>query len=119
MLDNITTIHELKQKVAIFVRERDWEQFHNPKNLSINLMCEAGELLEIFTWTPEQNSPHLLETKRTEITHEVADIFLSLLEFCNHTNIDLTAAFEEKLALIQKKYPVAKAKSKPDKYTDL
>ena len=119
MSDQKTTIHELQQKAAQFVAERDWAQFHNPKNLSINISCEAAELLEIFTWTPEQNSAKLLATKRTDIEHEVADIFLSLLEFCNHTNIDLAAAFERKFKLIQEKYPVDKAKSRPEKYTDL
>lgn len=119
MQDNNTTIAQLKEKAAQFVQERDWAQFHNPKNLSINISCEAAELMELFVWTPEQESAKLLETKRTDIEHEVADIFFSLLEFCNHTNIDLVAAFERKFELIKAKYPVDKAKSSSKKYTEL
>ena len=83
MSDNTTTINELKLKVAHFMKERDWNQFHNPKNLSVSLSCEAAELMEIFVWSPEATSQKTFEAKRTEAEHEVADIFFNLLEFCN------------------------------------
>jgi dCTP diphosphatase len=119
MNEKTTTLYELRQKVARFMEERDWNQFHNPKNLSVSLSCEAAELMELFVWTPEASSRQTFEEKRTEAEHEVADILFNLLEFCNHTNIDLAAVFERKFKLIEQKYPVEKAKGKTNKYTEL
>lgn len=119
MSDKTTTLHELKQKVAQFMIERDWNQFHNPKNLSVSLSCEAAELMELFVWAPEAQSRETFEAKRTEAEHEVADILFNLLEFCNHTNIDLATIFERKFKLIEQKYPVEKAKGVALKYDEL
>ena len=119
--DSATTISELKSRVLAFVRERDWEQFHTPKNLSMALAAEAGELMEHFLWaTPEQSRAIALEpAKRSKIADELADVVIYALEFANMTGLDLAAAIEAKMASNAKKYPVEKAKGRADKYTEL
>ncbi|HUR60197.1 MAG TPA: nucleotide pyrophosphohydrolase [Opitutaceae bacterium] len=119
--DSTTTISELKGRVLAFVRERDWEQFHTPKNLSMALAAEAGELMEHFLWaTPEQSRAIALEpAKRSKIADELADVVIYALEFANMTGLDLSAAIEAKMASNAKKYPVEKAKGRAEKYTEL
>lgn len=119
--DRATTVAELRERVLAFVRERDWEQFHAPKNLSMALAAETGELMEHFLWmSPEQSRTVLGEPeKRRKIEEEIADVVIYALEFANMTGIDVAAAIERKLALNAKKYPVEKAKGRSDKYTEL
>ncbi len=119
MSDTITTLQQLKDKVAAFVREREWEQFHSPKNLSMAIAIEAGELMEKFLWIEGDKVYKELDSNRTEIEEEFADIIIALLAFCNACNIDVSKAFEHKLALICEKYPVEKAKGRYLKYTKL
>ncbi|MEY3773567.1 MAG: hypothetical protein RLZZ129_347 [Verrucomicrobiota bacterium] len=121
MSDGVTTTGELKARVLAFVRERDWEQFHAPKNLSMALAAEAGELMEHFLWsTPEQSRTVTADPlKRTKIEEELADVVIYALEFANITGIDVAAAIERKLALNAQKYPVEKSRGRSDKYTDL
>jgi NTP pyrophosphatase (non-canonical NTP hydrolase) len=119
--DSATTISELKARVLAFVRERDWEQFHTPKNLSMALAAEAGELMEHFLWaTPEQSQAIAAEpAKRSKIADELADVVIYALEFANITGLDVAAAIEAKMAANAKKYPVEKARGRSDKYTEL
>ena len=119
--DSSTTIADLKKHVLAFVRERDWEQFHTPKNLSMALAAEAGELMEHFLWaTPEQSrAVALAPAKRSKIADELADVVIYALEFANMTGLDLAAAIEAKMASNAKKYPVEKAKGRAEKYTEL
>ena len=119
--DRATTVAELRERVLAFVRERDWEQFHAPKNLSMALAAETGELMEHFLWmSPEQSRTVLGQPeKRQKIEEEIADVVIYALEFANMTGIDVAAAIERKLALNAKKYPVEKAKGRSDKYTEL
>jgi dCTP diphosphatase len=119
--DSTTTIAELKKRVLTFVRERDWEQFHSPKNLSMALAAETGELMEHFLWaTPEQSNAIVREpAKRAGIAEELADVVIYALEFANITGLDLAAAIEAKMAANAKKYPVEKARGRSEKYTDL
>lgn len=119
MNDNNTTIEQLKLLVTTFVEERNWQQYHTPKNLSINIAVEAAELMEIFNWTNDQNSYHMLETKREHVSQEIADIAFTLLNFCARNNIDLTSAFKAKMILNAQKYPVEKSKDRIEKYTEL
>ena len=104
-----------------FARERDWEQFHAPKNLSMALAAEAGELMEHFLWaTPDES--HAIATdaaKRGKIAEELADVIIYALEFANATSLDVAAAIEAKMAANAKKYPVEKSRGRSDKYTDL
>lgn len=121
LTDSATTISELKARVLTFVRERDWEQFHSPKNLSMALAAETGELMEHFLWatTDESRSIASEPTKRARIADELADVVIYAIEFANMTGLDISAAIEAKMAANAKKYPVEKARGRSDKYTEL
>ena len=121
MQDATTTVAILRERVMAFARERDWEQFHSPKNLSMALAAEAGELMEHFLWTESRVSLDTVRDpkRRSRIEEEIADVVIYALEFANIAGIDLSAAIESKLASNARKYPVEKAKGRADKYTEL
>ena len=121
MTDATTTVGEIRERVLAFARERDWEQFHSPKNLSMALAAETGELMEHFLWTESKASADTLNDpkKRAKIEDELADVVIYALEFANIGSIDLAQAIEAKLAQNAAKYPVEKAKGRSDKYTEL
>ena len=121
LADSTTTLADLKARVLAFVRERDWEQFHSPKNLSMALAAESGELMEHFLWaTPEQSRAIATEpAKRAKIADELADVVIYAIEFANMTGLDISAAIEAKMAANSKKYPVEKARGRSEKYTEL
>ncbi len=121
MNDATTTTAELKARVLAFVQERDWEQFHAPKNLSMALAAEAGELMEHFLWaTPEASQAVAADpVKRAKIAEELADVIIYALEFANATKLDVAASIEAKMAANAKKYPVEKSRGRSDKYTEL
>ena len=121
LTDAGTTVSELKARVLAFVRERDWEQFHTPKNLSMALAAESGELMEHFLWASGEQSRALANepTRRAKIADELADVVIYALEFANMTGLDVAAAIEAKMAANAKKYPVEKARGRSDKYTEL
>ncbi len=119
--DATTPLAEIKTRVLAFARERDWEQFHSPKNLSMALAAEAGELMEHFLWGTPEESRRLAneEKRRKKIEEELADVVIYALEFANMTGIDVAAAIEAKMVANAVKYPVEKAKGRADKYTEL
>lgn len=119
--DSTTTVAELKSRVLAFVRERDWEQFHSPKNLSMALAAETGELMEHFLWaTAEQSRATAADpAKRGRIADELADVVIYALEFANITGLDVAAAIEAKMAANAQKYPIEKARGRAEKYTEL
>jgi NTP pyrophosphatase (non-canonical NTP hydrolase) len=119
--DSSTTIEVLKQRILAFAREREWEQFHSPKNLSMALAAESGELMEHFLWaTPEQSAAVARDpAKRGKIADELADVIIYALEFANATGLDVAASIDAKMAANAAKYPVEKARGRADKYTDL
>ncbi len=121
LTDSSTTVAEIKARVLAFARERDWEQFHAPKNLSMALAAEAGELMEHFLWaTPEASRTIALDAvKRKKIEEELADVVIYALEFANMTGMDVAAVIETKMAANAAKYPIEKAKGRSDKYTEL
>jgi len=121
LTDDSTTFAELKSRVLAFARERDWEQFHAPKNLSMALAAEAGELMEHFLWATSEASRMIARdpVKRQKIEEELADVVIYALEFANMTGINLAAVIETKMAANAKKYPVEKAKGRSEKYTEL
>ncbi len=121
MTDGGTTVAELRERVLAFAREREWEQFHSPKNLSMALAAEAGELMEHFLWTDSQASRAALAdpVRREKIEDEIADVVIYALEFANIGGIDLARAIEAKLAKNAAKYPVEKARGRSAKYTEL
>lgn len=121
MQDKTATVAELRERVMAFAREREWEQFHSPKNLSMALAAEAGELMEPFLWTDSAGSLAVTRApdKRAAIEDEIADVVIYALEFANVCGIDLAAAIEAKLAKNAAKYPVEKARGNAKKYTEL
>ena len=119
--DEATTVAEIKSRVLAFARERDWEQFHAPKNLSMALAAEAGELMEHFLWASSEDSRETMNdpVKRQKIEEEISDVIIYALEFANMTGIDVAAAIERKMAANAAKYPVEKAKGRSVKYDEL
>jgi NTP pyrophosphatase (non-canonical NTP hydrolase) len=109
----------LRVQLRRFVDERDWDQFHTPKNLAMALVAEAGELVEHFQWLTPEQSAQLPDHTRGEVELEVADVLLFLLRLCDKLGIDPVAAGQKKLELNAHKYPVAKARGKATKYDKL
>ena len=112
----IMNISEIQNQLKKFAIERDWEQFHTPKNLAMALSVEASELVEIFQWlnVEESNSPNQRQIE--EINTEVADIAMYLLRFCCVLGIDLEKEIESKLERNAEKYPVNLSKGNAQKY---
>ena len=111
------SLDELRQQIDTFVNERDWAQFHSPKNLAMAMIVEAAELVEHFQWDTIQESYDLSAEKRQEVAHELADTFVYLLRLAEVTGIDLIQAANDKIGLNAIKYPVDKAKGSNAKYT--
>ncbi len=111
------SLAELRHKIDNFVNERDWAQFHSPKNLAMAMIVEAAELVEHFQWDTIQESYELSTEKRQEVANELADTFVYLLRLAEVTGIDLIQAANEKIALNAIKYPVEKSKGSNAKYT--
>lgn len=109
---------ELRDEVRSFVRERDWDQFHTPKNLAASLCVEAAELLEPFQWLQTGEGEELSESKRTQVRHEIADVFVYLIRLADKLDVDLAAAVREKLVINGVKYPVEKVRGDARKYSD-
>jgi dCTP diphosphatase len=118
-MDEQTTIRELKELVRAFSQERDWEQFHHPKDLGVALACEVGEVLEHFRYqSNEAIAQRLAEAEeRRELAHELADCLWLLLRLADVCKIDLASSLREKVELAAAKYPVEQAYGRPDKYT--
>lgn len=115
------TFEELKNQIIRFCNERNWAQYHSPKNLSMCLACEAAELLEIFQWMTEEESRRVMENpeKAAQVRHEIADILYNVLLLSHKLGIDLAAAGKEKMALNIQKYPIAKSKGSNRKYNEI
>ncbi|GAA4869851.1 nucleotide pyrophosphohydrolase [Kitasatospora terrestris] len=115
------TIKDLQQALAEFTAERDWQQFHTPKNLAMALAGESGELLEIFQWlTPEQSATVMDDPDRAvQVREEMADVFAYLLRMADVLNLDLEQALLEKIETNRRRYPAHLARGRADKYTHL
>ncbi|CAG0962157.1 dCTP diphosphatase [Methylophilaceae bacterium] len=111
------SLAELRARINQFVKERDWEQFHSPKNLAMAMIVEAAELVEHFQWDTLEESRQLTDEKREQVGQELADTFVYLLRIAEVTGIDLIEAANRKIDLNAKKYPVEKAKGSNAKYT--
>ncbi len=104
------SIQQLNQILKEFALERDWEQFHSPKNLSMALIAECAELVEHFQWLTEEQSYHLDADKKQAVGLELADILIYLIRTAERLDIDLIKVANEKIALNQQRYPIAKVK---------
>lgn len=118
---NEQTVSELMEKVKKFCEERDWDKFHNPKDLAIGISTEANELLDIFRFKSEEEIRCIFidDPKREHIEEELADTLFFILRFAQMNNIDLGEILDKKISKNAKKYPVDKIKGKNVKYTEI
>jgi NTP pyrophosphatase (non-canonical NTP hydrolase) len=121
IMDNKTTIEELKKLVVKFRDERDWKKYHKPKDLAASINIEAAELLEQFQWKSDEEINEMLkdENKFDKISDELADIIDYCLSFSDVTKIDVSEALKKKIEENKKKYPVEKFKGDYKKYNEL
>jgi NTP pyrophosphatase (non-canonical NTP hydrolase) len=110
---------ELVDQVLKFRDERDWKQFHTPKNLAESIVIESSELLEIFQWIESSKSKEKAEENLDKVKDEVADVLVYLTYFCDDLGIDPDEAVAEKMSKNAGKYPAEKAKGNSKKYTEL
>ena len=115
----MSDLQELREGLDRFVAERDWDQFHTPKNLAMALIAEAAELVEHFQWLTPEQSRDLPAQARSEVELEIADVLLFLLRLCDKLQIDPVQAAHRKLDLNAEKYPVDKARGRATKYDKL
>ncbi len=113
------TLKDIQSIVRQFVIERDWGQFHNPKDMAISLNLEASEVLEHFQWKNEQEIADHIKNHGQEIGEELSDVLYWTLYLADRANIDLKQAFERKMQQNESKYPIDKAKGTHKKYTEL
>ena len=114
----MTSLVSLASRIAQFAADRDWDQFHTPKNLSTALSVEAAELLEHFQWLTDDQSRDLAPDKLAAVESEMADVFIYLVRLADKLGVDLHAAADRKMAANEQKYPVARAHGNATKYTD-
>ena len=110
---------EAMTELLAFRAERDWQQFHTPRNISASICIEAAELLEIFQWAKDEDLQTIVEARREEIEFEVADLVMLLSYFCHDHNIDIEDVLRRKMVINKKKYPVEKSKGVSTKYDRL
>lgn len=108
----------LRDLVRVFVDERDWDQFHTPKNLSAALSVEAAELLEHFQWLQHGRADELGPEKLVQVRHEMADVLVYLVRLADKLDVDLVAAVEEKMVLNRAKYPAELVRGDARKYDE-
>lgn len=109
-------IEKIKKQLADFAAQRDWEQFHSPKNLAMALSVETAELLELFQWLSEEQSTQLNDDDRRRARQELADIQIYLIRLADRLGVDLETAVSDKLRLNEEKYPVELARGNATKY---
>ena len=108
-MDDKTTVQQLKQEIEDFVNERDWAQFHSPKNLAMALAVEAAELMDLFKWfTLDESREQIKESLRADVADELADIMIYAMAFANRQDLDIAAAVTEKMMKNRVKYPAEK-----------
>ncbi len=106
-------------QIKAFNRERDWEKYHSPKNLSMALSVEVAELLEVFQWLTEDESRHLPPAKKQAVEEEIGDVTILLLALAEEVGLDILDAARKKLQRNREKYPVHKARGRAEKYNEL
>ena len=122
MKDSKTNIQVLKDMLKEFRDERDWNQFHDPKNLAEAISIETGELQELFLWKDKESIAEQLNNDpkfKERVGEELADVLIFCINFAIATNLDITSIIKDKIEKADKKYPVEKAKGKSDKYNEL
>ena len=112
-------LEAIKQELRVFAKERDWDQFHSPKNFSMALIVECAELVEHFQWLTDKQSNNLPAETLDEVSLEMADIMIYLIRLADKLDVDLLPTVERKMKLNAIKYPVEKSKGIADKYNKL
>lgn len=116
---SVDLLADLRCSLRRFAAERDWDQYHSPKNLAIALSVEAAELLEPFQWLSDESSKMLSPEQAAKVREEIADVFLYLVRLADRLDVDLLQAAEEKMALNASRYPADKSRGSNKKYTEL
>lgn len=112
-------LESLIDRIKQFNADRDWAQYHSPKNLSVSLVIEAAELAEVFQWLTEDQSRCLDEDKLDKVREEIGDVFIYLLTICDNLGVNPFDAAASKLLINEEKYPVDRSRGRSDKYTEL
>ena len=115
-MENKKTYQEIIDKIKKFSKDRDWSQFHDPKNLALSLVLESSEVLELYQWTKDNQ---LNPRREDKISEELADVFYWVVMLANYYDINLLEAIDKKLDKNMEKYPIDKSKGNPAKYTEL
>ncbi|XP_013790584.1 dCTP pyrophosphatase 1-like [Limulus polyphemus] len=113
-------LEDIRKLQAEFSQERNWDQYHQPRNLLLALMGEVGEVAELFQWREEvrEGLPGWSEKEREHLAHELSDVLIYLVRLADKCQVDLPAATKEKIALNKQKYPVSKVWGSNKKYTE-
>lgn len=111
-------ISGLQQRIREFCDERDWNQFHNPKDMAVSLCLEAAEVLEHFQWKSPEEMKTYVRTNNSDIAEELSDVLYWVLRMADRFDIDIVQAFDKKMVKNARKYPVAKARGNHKKYTE-
>jgi len=116
--DDTTPIQALRQEVAAFNAERDWGQYHSPRNVAMAVSVEAGELLELFLWSTDEGPQPAVESRNAAVADEIADVAICLLNLCEMTGVDLTTAIRQKLKQNALRYPAETVRGRMEKYDE-
>jgi dCTP diphosphatase len=111
-------VNDLRGNIKAFIEERDWEQFHSPKNLAMALSVEVAEIVEHFQWLTEEQSRNLPPEKLAEIREEIGDVMIYLTELADKLGVDPVEAAKAKVTINGQKYPAELVKGKASKYTE-
>ena len=117
--DETTRITELRARLRAFNAERDWGQYHSPRNLAMAVSVEAGELLALYLWSADDGPQPPVAERAPRVADEAADVFISLLNLCEAAGIDLAAATATKIEKNAAKYPVSRASGRLEKWDEL
>jgi NTP pyrophosphatase (non-canonical NTP hydrolase) len=111
-------IEDIRKQLADFAKERDWDQFHSPKNLTMGLASETAELLEIFQWLTEEQSKDIVKNEKEMalVREEIADVFIYLVRIADKLGIDIEKEVNKKMRVNEKKYPIELSKGNATKY---
>jgi dCTP diphosphatase len=112
------SVDDLRDAISAFIEERDWEQFHSPKNLAMALSVEVSEIVEQFQWLTEEQSKNMPPEKLAEIGQEIGDVMIYLVELADKLGIDPVEAAKAKVEINNRKYPTTLVKGKASKYTE-
>ena len=115
----MSDIQDLTNKIIKFRDERDWKQFHNPKDLALSLVLEAAEVLELFQWKSLEETEKYLKENKSKVSEELADTLYWVLLMSHDLDIDIATELNKKMQVNEAKYPVEKSKSNHTKYNQL